>query len=396
MSVNLFELAPTKQEDGGRFLMQLHTTRPIYAGPKYGIIKKSLKDLEEFVKNFTDGKRDVMMDYDHFSAPDAPIISHKQGEAAGWLKKMFIAKDPQDPNQYALMGEVEAAGDDVVNGLKAGKWKYISPEYADQGRDDSTGSVIGNVLKAIGLTNRPLIKGMQPAVALSERADKVFEQELKDLGLTRLKDDNGGNEGSNNDKKFTEPLKGEKMIKIAEALGLPKDATEEQVLAKLAENSKKTGDLEANVKQLSERTVPEGSVAVKASELAELKTNAAAGAEAAKKLHDRDREEYLLSSVKRGKLASAALEKTRGEYDKAESTVRAIIDATPENTFQFSEIGSGTGVPSDSTAHGKAMLRAKELMAGDKTLSETAALEKALNADPTLAELYRQESYVTK
>ena len=116
-------------------------------------IKISNHDLKNMVKNFSEKVRgiDLMIDFSHNS----------EGEAAGWIKNLVLSD-----NDNQLWAEV----DWTPTGLKSLEnkaFKYISADFSFDYKDNEKLDSYGATLFGAGLTNRPVVKSMEPIV-LSE------------------------------------------------------------------------------------------------------------------------------------------------------------------------------------------------------------------------------------
>ncbi len=171
-----------------------------YHHPVYGRINVTPEKVARMVQNFNDGVRgtDIDIDYDH---------KVNTGKAAGWVRAMHAKPD-------GLWFDVEwtqAAKDSI----KAGEYKYFSPEFADAWKHPKTGKVHKDVVFGGGITNRPFLKDILP-INLSE----IFGSEPYE----------GGN--------AVEEL----LKQLAEMLGLSNDSTQEQILASLTTKLSEGGD----------------------------------------------------------------------------------------------------------------------------------------------------------
>jgi phage I-like protein len=157
-----------------------------YKHPLYGKIKFTPERTQRFAENVNVGVRghELDIDYDHKATT---------GKAAGWVKEARA----DDTGLHVRVEWTPAA----VASIRAGEYKYFSPEFTDEWEHPSTGKKFKDVLFGGGITNRPFLKGMSP-LNLSEHATPGGE---------------------------VDP-----MI-LRQTLGLSEDATDEQVLAKVAE-----------------------------------------------------------------------------------------------------------------------------------------------------------------
>lgn len=110
--------------------------------------------LSSFVKNFNEKVRgiDIAIDYKHAS----------DDIAAAWIKSVELAE-----NGSELWCEVDwtPKGEKVVSEKE---FRYISPDFHLNYKSNESGKTFGPTLLGAGLTNRPVIKGMDPVVELTE------------------------------------------------------------------------------------------------------------------------------------------------------------------------------------------------------------------------------------
>jgi len=134
--------------------------------PRYKQFDVTAKMLQEMVSNFRNGVRGVVpaLDYDHDT----------QGPAAGWFKELYI-KDIGPESQLWAKIEFTPRGQKSLSDKDYG---YISADFEDAYEDNETGRKYGCVLKGAALTNRPVIKRMEPVIQLSEK-DAVSEKIAK-------------------------------------------------------------------------------------------------------------------------------------------------------------------------------------------------------------------------
>lgn len=123
--------------------------------PRYGKFAITRKLFSEMINNFKKGtlNKEVSLDYIH------------QGEdkAAAWFKDVY---EKEIPGGHGLFAKVELTGSGKVS-LSQKDFKYVSAEFDPKWKDNEKGDYHGCVLEGAGLTNRPVIKGMQ-SIQLSE------------------------------------------------------------------------------------------------------------------------------------------------------------------------------------------------------------------------------------
>jgi len=141
----------------------------------FGEFEISSKVLRSFVKNFQNNVRqiDIAIDY-----------AHENGQkAAGWITDLYLQE--QDSELWAEVSWTESA----MRSLDDREWRYISAEFMDDYIDNESKKSFGPTLLGAALTNRPFVKGMSPAVELSDPnentnpkpGDSIMEKELGEL-----------------------------------------------------------------------------------------------------------------------------------------------------------------------------------------------------------------------
>ncbi len=139
--------------------------------PEYGKFEITPKMLAEFKKNFDSKVRkiDLAVDYKHDS----------DDKAAAWMRSVELQNEGTE-----LWSEVEwtPEGQKVIVDRE---FRYISPEFHPDYQDNETLIKYGPTLLGAGLTNRPVIKGMAPAVELTE--GKGISMDPKDQEIAALK-----------------------------------------------------------------------------------------------------------------------------------------------------------------------------------------------------------------
>ncbi len=126
-----------------------------YKHSLYGKIVLTAKKALQFAYNVNQGVRgqELDIDYDH---------KEYSGKAAGWIKAAEARPD-------GLWIKVEFTAD-ATKAIKAGEYRYFSPEYVDTWTNPKTGATYKDVLFGGALTNRPFLKDILP-INMSEIAD---------------------------------------------------------------------------------------------------------------------------------------------------------------------------------------------------------------------------------
>lgn len=130
--------------------------------PQYGKIDVTTELMETMVRNFNEGVRNIELavDYEHNS----------NGIAAGWFKSLYLSEDKQE-----LWAQVEWTPK-ALRKLAEKEFRYVSADFNTNYQDNETLQEFGPTLMGAGLTNRPFVKGMTAAVALSEH--KIGEEQM--------------------------------------------------------------------------------------------------------------------------------------------------------------------------------------------------------------------------
>lgn len=182
-------------EDGKSSWIQGMTTGT-YNHPVHGEIKLTEERISRFAENVNAKVRGTDLDIDY---------DHKAGttEAAGWV----TAAEARPEGLFLLVEWTEEGAKKV----KSRAYRYFSPEFADEWTHPKSGTTFKDVLFGGGITNRPFLKDILPI-------------NMSDLVLEDHSPSSGG--------KYMDPKE------LRTKLGLPEDATDDQVDAALA--SKKT------------------------------------------------------------------------------------------------------------------------------------------------------------
>jgi len=138
-----------------------------YKHPVFGDLNFTSDRLKRFADNITNRVRgiDLAIDYNH----------RTDQEAAGWIKDA----EYRDGVLHLLVEWTKTAAEKIKNR----EYRYFSPDYRDTWKD-ANGVEHQDVLFGGGLTNRPFLKDLNP-INLSELGEKMDlrEQLIQKLGL---------------------------------------------------------------------------------------------------------------------------------------------------------------------------------------------------------------------
>lgn len=209
VDLNSVELS---EKDGSATSSWIHAL-PVgtYQHPVFGKMQISAEKIRAFAENIKVKIRgiDPSINYLHGSTQGG------DGEAAGWVKDA----DNRPDGLWVLVEWTTSAAQKI----KEKAFRYFSAEYQDKWTD-AQGKTHENVFFGGALTNRPYMKNLLP-INLSETSVASFLEftEILAKGKEQLAKET--------------PKEGEDvdLKKLNEALGLPPETTESELIAKLAQ-----------------------------------------------------------------------------------------------------------------------------------------------------------------
>lgn len=180
------------------------------------------------------------------------------------------------------------------------------------------------------------------------------------------------------------PQEGEMKLseKALKALGLPADATEEQINAALEAQAEATPEPTPDPEPTPEPTPDpdpeptptpedaptEGGVLIDAATLADLRAGAEAGRAAAKRFADQERDKVLSAAVKDGKFPRSRLEHYTKLWAADAEGTKALITSLEAGLVPTAEIGAGDAPESDADTGYPASWAPKASGSGDLTI----------------------------
>lgn len=204
----------------------------------------TVKDFAEAEKNFLAAENPLPVDYEHNT-----FVNGAEAPAAGWVKKII---NRGERGLYAVIAWTKGAAERI----REGEYRFISPVLFFNSKDTKTGETIGTSLGPPGLTNFPLIQGMEPLTArrVTDRIlpTKKEKKPMKEflaklfaaLGISAA-EDIGEDKAVEIVQQRLEDAKKPFLAKrpapiyaippkLLAVMGLPEDASEEDALAKAA------------------------------------------------------------------------------------------------------------------------------------------------------------------
>ncbi len=203
----------------------------VFHHPKLGELPITKSMLKSMVKNFDNKVRgiDIAIDYKHES----------NDIAAAWFTELYLSEDEKElwgRQNWTPKGKRKLADKE---------FRYVSADFLMNYQDNETLKEFGPTLMGAGLTNRPIIKRMEPAIELGEEikhpGGTMTAEEKKKLAEKETNFKKLLGEGKAIEAQREAYLAGD-MVKFAENAKLadnqekkPFDLTPEQMVAKIKE-----------------------------------------------------------------------------------------------------------------------------------------------------------------
>jgi phage I-like protein len=165
-SVGVKLIGPDKWKDGTPVKLVWVQLAEVGAwkGHSTGPFKMDAKDFGDIVHNFNERGIPLQFDFDHVSELPTDKVDPKVGAPAqGWIYKL------DNRGQAGLWGLVGWL-DDARDGIKAGKYAFLSPALRFATKDPVTGNPSGARLTSAAITNSPFLTGIGTLRAASEKA----------------------------------------------------------------------------------------------------------------------------------------------------------------------------------------------------------------------------------
>lgn len=343
---------------------------------KYGEVEVTKDMIKEMKQHFDENvRKGVMIDIDHGQ-------SQHGDAAAGWIKKV----ECRDDGLWGTEIDWTPLGKEQVEGKI---YRFLSPEFDTVHVDpENQEKIYDNVLIATSLVNRPLLKEI-PALSFSESDKNLTENKMGVMLFV--------------DSTITDSTNQPKMKTLAEILALSKDqrsAEETQFVTEhkdeLTDDQKKAEGFEvaapaapadggaAPVDQ--NISAKEGKVTIEASELDQLKKDAAAGREAAKKIEAQEIATTFKAfefSESGGKFAPGATDKVIAFATKLSPALRVefseLLKEFPDKKI-FGEIGHDDN--GNGSSNNKELTEKIKTYAAEHKLNFREAMDEMRKANP--------------
>lgn len=367
--------------------------------PWHGDFEITLADLHEFAANFAKGVGLVEAD------KKMPInYAHESWDkAAAWAPKVRVDEDREALVAYDIEWTSAA-----IDALKAGEWRYLSPEFNPRGfpweDPEAEFEFVENVITGAALTNIPLFKKLKPIMA-----SRVPSKKTKKADVT------------SGDGKQTNPKEGEPMaLELSEVRAKAVSDLTEEEKSFLSEHKDELTDDERTAFGLEAEPEPtpdpeptpepepqpeptnvEAStkgVQISQSELDKLRADAEAGRQASEALRKKEADEIISGAIKAGQIKSGDKDKWVGQLLASRgdnrTNLEALIESLPKNEQLGKELGDkGKDVQVEASVELDKRVRKimADARADGKVVAYSAARTQVLNEDENLKSQLAEE-----
>lgn len=346
--------------------------------PRYKEFIITEKHLAEMVENFHQGVRGIVPALDYMHETDGP--------AAGWFQDLFIKDGEKGQKELWAKVELTPKGQKTLSDKE---FAYLSADFNESYVDNETGKKYGCVLLGAALTNRPVIKRMQPAIQLAEASDAVSEKIKKLIAEGKSQDQavaialemerknqlNEGGEMTPEQQKKLEELEMEcaeakKQLADYKKMGEDMGAQDPAALMKMI------ADLKAELAAMKSGQKPDEKImGDMQKELSELRTK---NQELSKKIELSEKESEFTKLLSEGKVVAAQREAFISGDVKKFAELSEPVKTTPAG-HGHSPAGGGADVDDEI------MTQAKKL-SEEKGISIRQAIETVLETNKQLSE----------
>lgn len=347
----------------------------------HGDFEITPEDITEFAANFSEGiglvaaDKKMPINYGHMA----------HDKAAAWVDKVYPSDDGQ-----ALLGEPDWTPA-ATEAIKAGEWKYISPEFNPRAfpweDPEEEFKFVKNVITGAALTNIPLFKNLKPVMASRVTGSRDNNNEGDDMDLEEVRA-----------KKLEELTEEEKTFLAEHKADLTDDERKAFGLEEAGgdpENDPKDDPENPEEEQGGEPKKASVNGGLTAEQIAQLQADAKAGREAQQELLKTRLTASVQSHIDRGAIKSdqldAAVSLLMASSDSQRGKLEEFLKGLPENKLvSAGEKGHGGGVA--ASAQDELMERAHKVVADSKGKTQLGkAIQEVLRADSSLKERVEAE-----
>jgi len=368
-----------EQGEAPKILQLLHVGS--WNTPWHGDFETTEADIHEYVQHYKEG---VGLPEDNDGKIQVNFGHRSYDEAAGWMSNL---RAEEVDGVLSVVADVDWTAD-AAAAIKAGKWRYISPEFNPRALPwedpEEEWRMVANVITGAGLTNIPLFKKLKK-VAASERSEPLGSSKQSKEGepMTFKLEEVRQKEASAitaDERTFLESRKSELTADELTKFDIKADETPADPTP-----SKVEGDAKA--------------VTIDASELAKLQAAAAQGVEAAQKLAQKEASDFATARIAAGQVKSGDKDKLvsilLASTGDARTQLEEFLAGLPVNASIGEELGKG-GSAVEASAHEElntkvvAQINA-DVEAGKARPSYASVRASILAADADLAQRIKDE-----
>lgn len=305
-------------------------------------IKITRETLAEIIKNFHDEVRgiDLAIDFGHRS----------DEEAAGWIKNLTLETHGHETQLWA---EVDWTPDGKA-ALSGKRFRYLSPDFAFAYTDNETSEKFGATLFGAGLTNRPVIKNMAPAVELTEVEDmakkKTTPKSFAELIKKGTKEELEVRLSEETDEEKKETIQ-HRLDEMSDS-EVEADASDDSEEPKKKDKKMTYAELEKQCQELTEKlAASESKVATQAAEVAKKEKKATFDALVLKGVANGAQEQAFMEgdTIKFAELATTIKTKAIGDNGKPIETATKASDEII--TLSEKAVKDGVAKPSEAASY---------------------------------------------
>lgn len=135
-----------------------------WKGHNNGSFKVSEEDLDSMIKYFNEKKIDLVIDYEHQS------LKNEKAPAAGWIKELYLENG-------SLMAKADF-NDEAKNYIASKQYRYLSPVFEFNTKDNKSGELVRARLHSVALTNTPFIDELGELIANKNKVGRGWDTPL--------------------------------------------------------------------------------------------------------------------------------------------------------------------------------------------------------------------------
>lgn len=205
-----------------------------WKGHNNGSFKVSEEDLDSMIKYFNEKKIDLVIDYEHQS------LKNEKAPAAGWIKELYLENG-------SLMAKADF-NDEAKNYIASKQYRYLSPVFEFNTKDNKSGELVRARLHSVALTNTPFIDELGELIA---NKNKVGRGRDAPLVKSKIKKGEEMDEKINELEKNILALKDENSNLVAQNETLKKQSEEsaKELVNTLVDNALSSGKIANSQKE---------------------------------------------------------------------------------------------------------------------------------------------------